>query len=53
MQTPTVSPDEADFAAALGATLLYTEDLNHGQVYGRGRAWNPFRDTVRPPLDLQ
>lgn len=30
-------------AEALGAPLLYTEDLNHGQVYGTVRVENPFR----------
>jgi predicted nucleic acid-binding protein len=29
-------------AEALEAPVLYTEDLNHGQVYGRVRAVNPF-----------
>ena len=29
-------------AEALGAPLLYTEDLNHGQVYGSVTAINPF-----------
>lgn len=29
-------------AEALGATTLYTERLNNGQVYGRVRAVNPF-----------
>lgn len=29
-------------AEALGATTLYTEDLNHGQIYGSVRAENPF-----------
>lgn len=38
--------DAAIIAAAegLGATTLYTEDLNHGQLYGSVRAVNPFRD---------
>jgi predicted nucleic acid-binding protein len=31
-------------AEALGATTLYTEDLNHGQMYGSVRTENPFRD---------
>ena len=37
--------DGAIVAAAqeLGAETLYTEDLNHGQVYGSVRAVNPFR----------
>ena len=30
-------------AEALGASILYTEDLNHGQQYGPVRAVNPFR----------
>jgi len=29
-------------AHALGAEVLYTEDLNHGQRYGSVRAENPF-----------
>jgi predicted nucleic acid-binding protein len=29
-------------AEALEAPILYTEDLNHGQLYGRVRAVNPF-----------
>lgn len=29
-------------ARALGATRLYTEDLNDGQLYGSVRAVNPF-----------
>ena len=37
--------DGAILAAAikLGATTLYTEDLNHGQVYETVRAINPFK----------
>ncbi len=31
-------------AEQAGATILYTEDLNHGQSYGRVRAINPFLD---------
>jgi len=31
-------------AQALEAPVLYTEDLSHGQVYGRIRAVNPFLD---------
>jgi len=36
--------DAALLAAAerLGATTFYTEDLNHGQLYGSVRAVNPF-----------
>ncbi len=30
-------------AEALGAQTLYTEDLNHGQIYGSVRVTNPFR----------
>ena len=30
-------------AARLGASVLLTEDLNHGQVYGAVRVENPFR----------
>ncbi len=29
-------------AEALGATVLYTEDLSHGQEYGAVRVENPF-----------
>ncbi len=38
--------DGAIIAAAesLGASILYTEDLNHGQHYGSVRAVNPFLD---------
>lgn len=37
--------DGAIIAAAerLGATILYTEDLNHGQAYGTVTAVNPFK----------
>lgn len=37
--------DGAILAAAerLGAPILYTEDLNHGQSYGPVRVLNPFR----------
>ena len=27
----------------LGADVLYSEDLNHGQIYGSVRCENPFR----------
>jgi predicted nucleic acid-binding protein len=30
-------------AEAAGAPILYTEDLNHNQIYGRVRVINPFR----------
>lgn len=38
--------DGAVLAAAerLGAPTLYTEGLNHGQLYGSVRVLNPFRD---------
>ena len=38
--------DGAIIAAAerLGATTLYTEDLNHGQRYGAVQALNPFAE---------
>ena len=38
--------DGAVIAAAerLGAGILFTEDLNHGQAYGSVRAVNPFLD---------
>jgi predicted nucleic acid-binding protein len=32
-------------AEALGASTVYTEDLNHGQQYGSVRVINPFRPT--------
>lgn len=37
--------DGAILAAAhrLGASILYTEDLNHNQLYGSVRVVNPFR----------
>jgi predicted nucleic acid-binding protein len=31
-------------AERLGASILYTEDLNHGQRYGAVLVHNPFRD---------
>ena len=31
-------------AEALGASTLYTEDLNDGQTYGAVRAVNPFKN---------
>lgn len=34
-------------AEALGAAVIYTEDLNHGQLYGEVKVINPFRDS--PP----
>jgi predicted nucleic acid-binding protein len=39
--------DGAIIAAAeqLGAPIVYTEDLNHGQFYGSVRIINPFRPT--------
>ena len=38
--------DAALIAAAqrLGAPVFYTEDLNHGHMYGSVRAINPFRE---------
>jgi predicted nucleic acid-binding protein len=41
--------DGAILAAAesLGAPVVYTEDLNHGQSYGAVRAINPFIETAR------
>lgn len=32
-------------AEALEATVLYSEDLSHGQQYGATRVVNPFRET--------
>jgi len=42
--------DGAILAAAesLGAPVVYTEDLNHGQSYGAVRALNPFIDDMQP-----
>lgn len=39
--------DAALIAAAerLDAPVLYTEDLNHGQLYGSVRVVNPFRSS--------
>lgn len=31
-----------------GATVLLTEDLQHGQTFGHLRVVNPFRDDARP-----
>jgi len=44
-------------ASALGASVLYTEDLNHRQTYGSVRAVNPFLseplgDSVHEPDPL-
>ncbi len=36
-------------AEALGASVLYTEDLNHGQAYGTVMAINPFLDPLAQP----
>ena len=37
-------------AARLGANIVFTEDLNHGQWYGSVRAVNPFRaENVNEP----
>lgn len=36
-------------AEALGAPVLYTEDLNHGQAYGPVTAINPFLDLPGRP----
>jgi len=30
--------------SSLGAKVLYSEDLSHGQIYGSVRAENPFHD---------
>jgi predicted nucleic acid-binding protein len=35
-------------AEALGASILYTEDLSHGQAYGTVTAINPFLDGPPP-----
>ncbi len=34
-------------AESLGAKTLYSEDLNHGQLYGSVRVCNPFKDAPR------
>jgi len=41
--------DGAILAAAesLGAPVVYTEDLSHGQTYGTVRALNPFAENTR------
>jgi len=36
-------------AEALGAHVLYTEDLNHNQAYGTVTAINPFHDLPAQP----
>lgn len=36
-------------AEAIGAPVLYTEDLNHGQAYGTVTAINPFLDLPAQP----
>lgn len=36
-------------AARLGATVLYTEDLKHGRLYGDVRAVNPFLPEAPSP----
>jgi len=36
-------------AEAIGAPLLYTEDLNHGQAYGTVTAINPFFNLPAQP----
>lgn len=43
-----ISPWDGTIIAAaelLGASTLYTEDLNHGQHYGGVRARNPFKQS--------
>jgi predicted nucleic acid-binding protein len=35
-------------ARAIGAPVLYSEDLNHGQIYDDVRVANPFRPASRP-----
>jgi predicted nucleic acid-binding protein len=44
--------DAALIAAAerLDAPILYTEDLNHGQIYGSVQVVNPFRADPRSSL---
>lgn len=43
--------DAAIVAAAelVGASIVYTEDLNHGQQYGRTQVLNPFIDLAHQP----
>ena len=36
-------------AGELGAAILYTEDLNHGQAYGTVTAINPFLASPAQP----
>lgn len=36
-------------AEALGASVLYSENLNDGQTYGEVKAVNPFRDLQQSP----
>lgn len=37
-------------ASALGAPVVYSEDLDHGQNYGELRVCNPFKDVPAPGL---
>jgi predicted nucleic acid-binding protein len=32
-------------ASALGAPIVYSEDMSHGQIYGDLRVCNPFKDS--------
>ncbi|WP_245297171.1 MULTISPECIES: PIN domain-containing protein [Rhodomicrobium] len=34
-------------ASALGAPVVYSEDLNHGQTYGDVKVCNPFKDVPK------
>ena len=38
----TDDPEQIAAAERLGAKVLYSEDLNHGQTYGSVRVENPF-----------
>jgi hypothetical protein len=37
------APTSINAARVPGAEVLYTEDLNHGQLFGSVRVINPFR----------
>ncbi len=35
-------------ASALGAPIVYSEDMSHGQIYGDLRVCNPFKESSQP-----
>ena len=41
--TATIGPAIIAAAEQAGAKVVYTEDLNDGQIYGRVRVTNPFK----------